>query len=161
MKELEEVKKNIPETLMPAAISSLEGYQSVVIDLESVKKALRALDATPSLAAKKMKAFDRADIETIVKQTMLSHRGLSGKPKPKGTDQDKTRTPGDGRRRRGRLTKEQIQERKKNSRCNACGNIGHWAGDDECERKNQPPLERRKGARPPTEDREQAGSFFQ
>ena len=108
--------------------------QSVSIDFESVKKALRGLDAvslddmgTNSTEARGHTAEGRASIQAIVRETLLTQaQAKRGSPGPKS----KGKNPARGKKRTDGAT--WVEKRKASSKCYDCNQLGHWAGDQKC-----------------------------
>ena len=136
--------------------------KTVSIDFESVKKALRGLDAVSldELGAAPRNLHSptsngRANIQAIVRETLLSHSHASSPSvKPKGRYSNKTK--------KGTDWAERLAKKKASSKCHDCNQIGHWAGDQQC----PAPKSRHSGHSPTSaprkaEDTEEQATFFQ
>ena len=105
--------------------SGIQGYGAVMISYESAKKALIALDAA---------SHDIAPSNPIRSQFPPTYRPslLSG-PRVKPTAGSRGET---AKANKSKKYSEWISQRKAKTKCMACRQIGHWAGDKECPANN-------------------------
>ena len=159
LEKLKDLRDSVPDIGDPIAIAGVEGFDSVTIDLERAKAAVRALDAVspnagPTHQDKQSSGLDRSAVESIVRQTLLSQSGRQ-KSTPPGTQ-----TPSKSRDGQKLSRKEKIAKRKAKSTCKVCGKKGHWGGDPECEGKAGGQGSEASGAAKQGQEESDADSFF-
>ena len=150
--DLREIQEALPEHKIPIAAAGIEGYGAVSVSIESAKKAIRALDAAKTLYPQGTQgsSIGQADFDEAVrrsmKKSMFGSQSGSKKPSPSK----------DGPPKKKKTRRQKIEERKKKTRCNACGKVGHWAGDKICEMHGKDA----KNQEDDSTEEEESGSFF-
>ena len=116
--ELHEPKEEKKQAATP--FDAIEGYGEVTVSLESAKKALRGLDAV---------SIEAGHQQRNMQQTYLISKG-STQPR---ASQPRANKPS-SRKPRGMSYNRWIAIRKAKTKCMACGQKGHWAGDVVCQK---------------------------
>ena len=143
-------KLDIKKSASHQVYSGIQGYGSVVISYKSAKTALIALDAVSQDVVPSSSPPSQG--QPTFKPSFLAWQGS----KPTGGS-------GSGRATDKRLTRnaQWISQQKSKTRCKACKQIGHWAGDKQCPVNANIGGGLYQGGNPPPEAKDDNGSQSQ